>query len=98
MSSVRSQRIFLRRVGEALSPYQALEAVLKLYIQAAHLRIRWLLVSSVPFHYPSSEYDSAPLERLIRMFKHYTDSKRLVKRLNKAKEARNYIAHQVITE
>ena len=71
MSSLRSQRIFFRRVGEALSPYQLLEAFLKIYIQRAHLRIERFLVGKVPFHYPASEYENAPLERLITMFQRH---------------------------
>jgi hypothetical protein len=98
MSSIRSQRIFFRRVGEALSPYQLLEAFLKIYIARAHLRIQELLTKRVPFHYPRTEYENAPLDRLITMFQRHSDNKSLIKRLREASKARNYIAHNVIEE
>jgi hypothetical protein len=98
MSSVRSQRIFFRRIGEALSPYQLLEAFLKIYIARAHLRIERLLVGKMPFHYPPAEYENAPLERLISMFQRHSDNKPLIERLRRATKARNYIAHRVIED
>lgn len=98
MSSLRSQRILFRRVGEALSPYQLLEAFLKIYIQRAHLRIERFLVGKVPFHYPASEYENAPLERLITMFQRHSDNKPLIHRLREATKTRNYIAHKVIED
>jgi hypothetical protein len=96
MSSIRSRRIFFRRVGEALSPYQLLEALLKIYIARAHLKIERILAGRVPFHYPSSEYENAPLERLIAMFQRHSSTKRLINQLRDATKARNYLAHKVI--
>ena len=96
MSSVHSQRIFFRRVGEALSPYQLLEAFLKIYVARAHLKIEQLVLGKVPFHYPSSDYENAPLERLITMFQRHSDNKPLIERLREGAKARNYIAHRVI--
>lgn len=97
-SSIRRQRIFFRRVGEALSPYQLLEAFLKIYIGRAHLKIERLVLGKVPFHYPPSEYENAPLEWLIKMFNRHSDNKSLVKRLRKGMDARNYVAHKAIEE
>jgi hypothetical protein len=96
MSSVRSQYIFFRRVGLALAPYQLLEAYLKIYIGRAHLRIKEILDGRVPFHYPYSEYENAPLERLVTMFQRHSNNKALIKRLRAATKTRNYIAHSVI--
>ena len=96
MSSVRSQRLFFRRLGEALSPYQLIESFLKLYIARAHMKIERLLAGRVPFHYSDSEYENAPLERLVTLFQRYSNNKALVKRLREATKTRNYIAHRVI--
>ena len=98
MSSHRGQRIFFRRVGEALSPYQLLEAFLKIYIERAHLRIERLVLNKVPFHYPPSDYENAPLERLISTFQRHSDNKPLIERLRQATKSRNYIAHRVIED
>jgi hypothetical protein len=96
MSNTRSQYIFFRRVGQALAPYQLLEAFLKIYIGRAHLRIKGILDGEVPFHYPHSEYENAPLERLVTMFQRHSNNKALIKRLRAATKTRNYIAHSVI--
>jgi hypothetical protein len=50
MSNTRSQYIFFRRVGQALAPFQLLEAFLKIYIGRVHLRIKGILDGKVPFH------------------------------------------------
>jgi hypothetical protein len=96
MSNGRSQSIFFRRVGQALAPYQLLEAFLKIYIGRAHLRIKGILDGKVPFHYPHTEYENAPLERLVTMFQRHSNNKALIKRLRSATKTRNYIAHSVI--
>jgi hypothetical protein len=98
MSSIRSQRIFLRRVGEALASYQLVEAVLKLYIEGVHLRIRRLVLGKVPFNYSPSEYENAPLEWLVKMFQRHSANKQLIERLRKAVKTRNYIAHRVVED
>ncbi len=98
MSSVRSQRIFLRRVGEALASYQLVEAALKLYIEGVHLRIQRLVSRRVPFHYPPSEYENASLGRLIDVFQRHSDNKQLIQRLRKAVKTRNYVAHRVVED
>jgi hypothetical protein len=90
--------LFFRRVGEALSPYQLIEAFLKIYIGRAHLRIQRLVLGKVPFNYPPEEYESAPLERLITMFRRHSDNELLVDRLRDAAKSRNYIAHRVIED
>ncbi len=96
MSNTRSQYIFFRRVGQALAPYQLLETFLKIYIGRAHLRIEKILAGKIPFHYPHSEYENAPLERLVTMFQRHSNNKALIKRLRDATKTRNYIAHSVI--
>jgi hypothetical protein len=98
MSSIRSQRLFFRRVGEALSPYQLVEAFLKIYVARAHMKIKRILAGKVPFHYPSSEYENAPLERLISLFQRHSNNKPLITRLRGAIKTRNYIAHKVIED
>jgi hypothetical protein len=98
MSSIRTQRLFFRRVGEALAPYQLIEALLKLYVERAHLKIERLLALRVPFHYPRSEYENAPLDRLITLFQRHSNNKQLITRLRGATKARNYIAHRVIED
>jgi hypothetical protein len=98
MSSIRSQRLFFRRVGEALSPYQLVEAILKIYVAKAHLRIERTLAGKVPFNYPSSEYENAALGQLISLFKRHSNNNPLITRLKAAKEKRNYIAHKIIED
>jgi len=98
MSTVRSQRIFFRRVGEALAPYQLLEAYLKLYVERAHLRIQLILAGKIPFNHPSSEYENAPLEHLITLFQRHSENKALVKRLREARNRRNCVAHKIIED
>jgi predicted ATP-dependent Lon-type protease len=75
-----------------------LEAFLKLYVQRAHLKIQLILVGKVPFDYPSSEYENAPLEHLISLFQRHSNNKALVKRLREARNTRNYIAHKIIED
>ena len=96
--SIRSQRLFFRRVGEALAPYQLVEALLKIYVARAHLKIRRILAGSVPFNFASSEYENAPLEQLIRLFQRHSNNKPLITRLQAAKKKRNYIAHKIIED
>src|SRR4051794_2090943 len=98
MSSIRSQRLFFRRVGEALAPYQLVEALLKLYVERAHLKIERILASRVPFHYPAKEYENAPLDRLITLFQRHSNNKQLIARLRSATKTRNYIAHRAIED
>jgi hypothetical protein len=98
MSNLRGQRIFFRRVGEALAPYQLVEALLKIYVERAHMKIERILERRVPFHYPATEYENAPLDRLITLFQRYSDNKQLVVRLRGATKTRNYIAHRSIEE
>jgi hypothetical protein len=98
MSSIRSQRLFFRRVGEALAPYQLLEALLKIYVQRAHLKIERILASRVPFHYLAKEYENAPLDRLITLFQRHSNNKQLIARLRGATKTRNYIAHEAIED
>jgi hypothetical protein len=88
--------IFHRRIGEALSPYQLIEEYLKLYIEAAHSEIQVILLGRIPFRYHRSEYENAPLERLITMFSRHSDNEDLIKRLRDALKNRNYVAHKVI--
>jgi hypothetical protein len=87
--------VFLRRIGEALSPYQLIEEYLKFYIERAHIRIELLLLGRLPFRYPRSDYENAPLERLITMFSRHSDNDHLIKRLRAAVKKRNYVAHKV---
>jgi hypothetical protein len=88
--------IFLRRIGEALSPYQLIEEYLKFYIESAHRRIALILRGRIPFRYPRKEYENAPLERLITMFSRHSDNEDLIKRLRDALTKRNYVAHNAI--
>jgi hypothetical protein len=87
---------FLHRIGLALSPYQLIEEILKIYIEVAHLKIQQR-VGKIPFRYPRHEYENAPLEHLIRMFKRYCDNDDFINRLQRAKNDRNYVAHKAIT-
>ena len=98
MTARRSRSIFLKRVGEALSPYQLVEASLKIYVARAHMRIEKLIRDKIPFNYPITEFENAPLERLISLFQRYSNNKALITRLRKAATDRNYIAHRVIEE
>ena len=98
MSSVRSQRIFFRRLGEALSPYQLLEAVLRFHIAMAQDKIQSLVAGRVPFHYSPSEYENLSLGRLINVYARHSDNPPLIERLRKAAAKRNYIAHRVVEE
>ncbi|SRR6266487_1552635 len=88
--------IFLRRIGEALAPYQLIEESLKFYIEAGHWRIEMILRGRIPFRHPRSEYENAPLERLITMFGRHSDNEDLIKRLRGALKKRNYVAHNAI--
>jgi hypothetical protein len=88
--------IFLKRIGEALSPYQLIEEYLKVYIEAAHSVIELILMGRIPFRHHRSEYENAPLERLITMFSRHCDNEDLIKRLRAAVKKRNYVAHNVI--
>jgi hypothetical protein len=88
--------VFLRQIGEALAPYQLIEELLKLYIEATHLKIQKTLIGKIPFRYPHSEYENAPLERLITMFSRHSDNEDLIKRLRSALKKRNYVAHTVV--
>jgi hypothetical protein len=62
------------------------------------MRIRWILKKQIPFHYPRTEYENAPLQRLITMFQRHTDNKALVARLREGMKSRDYIAHRVIED
>jgi hypothetical protein len=88
--------IFLRQIGEALSPYQLIEESLKFYIEAVHWRIEHILRGRIPFRYPPKEYENAPLEHLIKMFRRHSDNEDLIERLKDALKKRNYIAHNAI--
>jgi hypothetical protein len=96
--SIRSQRLFFHRVGEALAPYQLVEALLKIYVARAQMKINRILAGSVPFNFASSEYENAPLEHLIRLFQRHSNNNPLITRLRAAKEKRNEIAHKVIDD
>jgi hypothetical protein len=87
---------FLKRIGEALSPYQLIEEYLKFYIEAAHVSIELILNGRIPFRYSRSEYENAPLERLITMFSRHSANEDLIRRLRAAVKNRNYVAHNVI--
>jgi hypothetical protein len=95
-SDQHSYLVFLRQLGEALVPYQLIEELLKLYIEATHAKIQKTLIGKIPFRYPRSQYENAPLKHLIRMFSRHFDNDDLVKRLESAREKRNYVAHAVV--
>jgi hypothetical protein len=90
------QRDFLRQIGEALSPYQLIEEMLKEYVEVAHFKIQRLLAGRVPFRYSSNDYENAALEWLIKMFKRHCDNDKLIERLKNALKKRNYVAHNAI--
>jgi hypothetical protein len=89
--------VFLRQIGKALAPYQLIEEYLKFYIERTHLEIQMTLLDRIPFRYPRSEYENAPLERLITMFSRHSDKEDLIKRLRGALKKRNYVAHSAVS-
>jgi hypothetical protein len=86
--------VYLREVQYALFHFQMIEEGLKTYISEVHEVIQRSLPSEVVFRSDPKEYESAPLERLIKLFAKVTRNDDLVSRLKKLIRPRNHCAHR----
>ena len=89
---------FGTNVSSALLAFQLIEENLKLYITFSFKLIRIRLNQTVPFNFDGTEFENAPLERLLHIFARLTDNNPLVSRLNKLKKNRNFVAHFAFVE
>ena len=87
---------FYLQVAYALSGCQLVEQRLKLYISEALELARKCIGKRMTFKLSGDDYEDAPLERLIEVFRKLTDNTTLVAELRQFKAERNYLSHKGI--
>lgn len=93
---MKSEKEILHEVALALAICQELEMNLKICISKSFELIQLCLGKRMPYHRSIEDVQNASLEKCIQVFKQITDEVELVQQLNKFKDKRNFIAHQVI--
>jgi hypothetical protein len=92
----RRKNAYLLRVAHSLTACQQVEFALKYYITGALTLVTRCVGSRTPFGMAGSDYMDASLERLIEVFKKLSANPSLVKKLNKFRDDRNFVAHRAI--
>ena len=87
---------FYLRVAFALTGCQLVEEELKLYITGAFELAKKCIGPRMPFKLSGADYEDASLERLIDIFRKFSDNDELIKDLRKFKDERNYLGHKSI--
>lgn len=88
---------FYLKVAFALSGCQLIEQELKLYISEALELAKKCIGNRLTFRMNGEDYEDASLERLIDVFRKFTENDDLVKKLNAFKKERNFLSHQGIS-
>lgn len=81
---------------EILSSFQVLEFSLKAYIARSYKIIKHKLNEEIPFEYSYNDIKNSPLENLLNIFAKLNNNQELIKKLNKLRNKRNFIAHQAL--
>ena len=92
-----SENQFYLKVAFALSGCQLIEQELKLYISEALELVRKCIGNRLTFKMSGEDYEDASLERLIDVFRKFTENDALVKALNAFKKERNFLSHKGIS-
>lgn len=79
-----------------LGLFQALEALIKVYIGMCYTVINIKVKDTVTFDYAFQDIENHSLEKLLTIFKKLNNNKNLYTRLNALRVARNQIAHKSI--
>ena len=98
MENYGSKEHFEKGVTLALSGYQLIEAAIKLYLRNYFKIAKYLISEQVYFGFDGSDYDNAPLGKLINIFSKTFSDKELVSDLKSEISHRNNIAHQAALE
>ncbi len=88
---------FYLKIAQALSGCQLVEQYLKLYIAEAFELVTKCINNRMIFKMEGKDYDNSSLERLIEIFKKFTENQQLVTELNAFKKERNFLSHKGIT-
>ena len=94
MASEKQLERFMHETQRAMFLFQMIEEALKTSIAYANEGIRLSLPAGIAFNMPESEYENAPLERLLTCFGRVTTNAALLKQLNQLRYLRNYCAHK----
>ena len=85
---------YMNAAQSAMFQYQMIEQALKAYIFYAHRIVQSHLPKELSFGYKEEEYDSMPLERLLKVFAKFTHNQALLKQLRALQGPRNHVAHR----
>jgi len=88
---------FYLQVAFALSGCQLVEQQLKLYISEALELAQKCIGKRMPFKMSGDDYEDASLEKLIEIFKKFTNNQTLVAELRRFKDERNFLSHKGIS-
>ena len=94
MPSEHQLKLYLHEAQAAMFLFQMIEEGLKTSIGYAHEAIRAAIPPGIAFNVPESEYENAPLKRLINLFSRITVNEPLLNQLNQLPDLRNYCAHK----
>jgi hypothetical protein len=87
---------FYLQVAFALSGCQLVEQELKLYVTRAFALAKKCIGHRMAFKMSGDDYEDASLERLIEVFRKFTNNEALISDLRKFKKERNFLSHKGI--
>ena len=92
----QAQIFYKDRTIGILTNFQLLELALKLYIGKSYDFIHAMVESKIHFDFSIEDVENFPLERLLNIFGKLNNNQELIKRLNKLRAKRNYVAHEAL--
>ena len=84
------------KILHLLGLFQALEALIKVYIGLCYAVINIKVRDSIAFNYTYKDIDNHPLEKLLTIFKKLNSNNMLCDKLNALRNSRNQLAHKSI--
>lgn len=94
---MKTENEFFQKVALGLAGCQRVEQHLKLFINEAYSFAKECIGSRMKFQFSGNDVESYALERLIDVFRKFTDDPNLVKELRRFKDERNFLSHTAIT-
>lgn len=87
---------FYLKIAQSLAGCQLVEQELKLYITEALLLAKKCVGQRMPFKMSGEDYENSSLEKLIGIFRKFSDNAALVAALEAFKKERNFLSHEAI--
>lgn len=94
---MKTENEFFQKVTLGLAGCQRVEQHIKLFINEAYSFAKECIGNRMEFQFSGNDVESHSLERLIDVFRKFTDDPDLVKELRRFKDERNFLSHTAIT-